>query len=155
MGYGINGFDRVVSNGDLCDGQNGAMTSDNFDKHQEAVFQMNIKATLDIETKQWAAYSDLDSEKAGFVCEKEGNKLTWFNYFSIKNDLISNTDSILKYHFFDEIFKIYGIVLMDIYCFKKNVTSLFVKRNLMFELKDIVKKREMEVKLHILIPMFR
>ena len=69
LGYGINGMDRVVSNGDLCNKGN-----DNFDKLKEAVFQMGIGASSNvIKAKQWAQYSDLDTEKAGFICEKEGS----------------------------------------------------------------------------------
>ena len=69
LGYGINGMDRVVTNNELCSNKN----SDNFEKYQEAVFQMDIKATHDIKANQWALYSDLDAEKSGFVCEKEGS----------------------------------------------------------------------------------
>ena len=69
LGYGINGMDRVVSNGDLCNKGN-----DNFDKLKEAVFQMGIGASSNvIKARQWAQYSDLDTEKAGFICEKEGS----------------------------------------------------------------------------------
>ena len=65
-------MDRVVTNGELCQNKN----SDNFEKYEEAVFQMDIKASHDIKAHQWNLYSDLDTEKAGFVCEKEGNHLT-------------------------------------------------------------------------------
>ena len=78
MGYGINGMDRVVTNGELCENKN----SDNFEKYQEAVFQMDIKASHDIKAHQWNLYSDLETEKAGFICEKEGNQLTSYALFS-------------------------------------------------------------------------
>ena len=74
MGYGIYGMDRVVTNDELCQNKN----SDNFEKYQETVFQMDIKASHDIKANPWALYSDLDAEKAGFVCEKEGNQINFF-----------------------------------------------------------------------------
>ena len=70
-------MDRVATNGELCENKN----SDNFEKYQEAVFQMNIKASHDIKANQWVLYSDLDAEKAGFVCEKEGNQINFCCFY--------------------------------------------------------------------------
>ena len=72
MGYGRLGFDRPISNGDLCfDGSN----SDNFDKEMEAVFQLRIgnpSDNFDIESKSWRMYGEMTSVTSGFICEKEG-----------------------------------------------------------------------------------
>ena len=72
-------MDRVVTNDELCQNKN----SDNFEKYQETVFQMDIKASHDIKANPWALYSDLDAEKAGFVCEKEGNQINFFCSFPL------------------------------------------------------------------------
>ena len=70
-------MDRVVTNNELCQNKN----SDNFEKYQETVFQMDIKASHDIKANPWALYSDLDAEKAGFVCEKEGNQINFCCFY--------------------------------------------------------------------------
>ena len=70
LGYGVDGMERVVSHGDLCDKGN-----DDFTKEKEAVFQMEITdSSKEVKANEWALYPDLADEKAGFVCEKEGNQ---------------------------------------------------------------------------------
>ena len=85
MGYGVQGFDRPTSSGDLClpDSDN-----DNFEKEVETVFQLKIgesSEAFDIEAKSWGDYNDLALDAAGFICEKEGIIPTEIYFLKICN----------------------------------------------------------------------
>ena len=83
MGYGILGLDQASSNRKLCNKQ-----SDGFTKEHENVFQLKIgdfsdasannHIQHDIVAKEWMDYPDAIGEKAGYLCEKEGNINFWF-----------------------------------------------------------------------------
>ena len=77
LGYGILGLDEAASDRDLC-----GKKTDSFTKEHETVFQMKVgdfsdasstnHVEHDIVAKEWIDYSILTSEKAGYLCEKEG-----------------------------------------------------------------------------------
>ena len=59
---------------DFCD-----KTSDDFNKEDETVFQLKMGGfdssgvqQNDVEAKGWVQYTDVSSDKSGFICEKEG-----------------------------------------------------------------------------------
>ena len=76
LGYGILGLDKASSSRDLC-----AKQSDDFTKEHETVFQLKIgdfsnsnsPVQHDIIANEWIDYSDTTNDKAGYLCEKEGN----------------------------------------------------------------------------------
>ena len=83
LGYGILGLHEDASDRDLC-----GKTSDGFKKEHETVFQMKVgdfsapvssdHVDHDIVAKEWIDYSQLESEKAGYLCEKEGTVIFGF-----------------------------------------------------------------------------
>ena len=73
LGYGVLGLDDAS----LCGKQ-----TDSFTKEHETVYQIKVgdfsdesssnHVEHDIVAKEWIDYSKLTSEKAGYLCEKEG-----------------------------------------------------------------------------------
>ena len=71
MGYGILDINRSGTLSNLC-----SKSSDAFAKEDETVFQLKMgdnSNVNDVEAKSFDVYTDVTSDKAGFICEKEGN----------------------------------------------------------------------------------
>ena len=70
LGYGIQDIDRPTAHGDLCN-----LVSDTFNKEKETVFQLKMGAidTHIVKANELEMYTDITSEKSGFICEKEGS----------------------------------------------------------------------------------
>ena len=76
LGYGIPEIDKPTTHGHLC-----GLNYDTFTKEKETVFQLKMQAVDQhrIKAREWEMYTDVTSEKSGFICEKEGNN----NNFSL------------------------------------------------------------------------
>ena len=80
LGYGILDINGPGAPSNLC-----GKSSDAFVKEEETVFQLKMGdsstgVVSDVEAKSWYAYADVISDKAGFICEKEGNEQTVFMF---------------------------------------------------------------------------
>ena len=78
MGYGIPDIDSPTT---LCN-----FVSDRYIREKETVFQIKMGTidAHDVDAKEWGMYADVTSEKAGFICEKEGSIINIIVYLSLR-----------------------------------------------------------------------